>query len=374
MAEELDDGEFWLPSEFLTDDDLLMDFKTDHFQTKRSDSFSTGFGINSDLSSPVESIMGSTETESDEDDFLTGLTRKLAHSSFQDSTLPTDYTSKGIKLSGSPQSTLCGCKPASSQSSPNSASRVSTPPDEKDVAGWDLLYAAAGEVARIRMSDETTPFHSAKLFPPTLNPNPSPIAVPVQKNTNNQTQTQAQISYLQFQATRFQRMKQQQQMMRDGVWRHGETEYKFQNMNISAEPVRTQGLSMAAWPTLKQSQHQHQHQQQQQQPGSGMRAVFLGETGAKKERTGTGVFLPRRVGPDPTQTRKKPAGCSTVLLPDRVVHALNLNLDTMDSQSHLRGNRNFTQEYDVIMAQQRRSITPQPVMNQELRLPQEWTY
>lgn len=67
---------------------------------------------------------------------------------------------------------------------------------------------------------------------------------------------------------------------------------------------------MAAWPTLQQSQQQQQ-QQQQQPNGSGMRAVFLGDTGAKKERTGTGVFLPRRVGTNPAENRKKPGINST---------------------------------------------------------------
>lgn len=91
MAQELDDGEFWLPSEFLTDDDLLMDFKTDYSKSKRADDFSLGFGsfsgFNSDLSSPVESVMGSTETESDEDEFISGLTRKMAHSTINDVSL-----------------------------------------------------------------------------------------------------------------------------------------------------------------------------------------------------------------------------------------------------------------------------------------------
>ncbi|KAL0309932.1 UNVERIFIED_CONTAM: hypothetical protein Sradi_5935500 [Sesamum radiatum] len=362
MAQELDDGEFWLPSEFLTDDDLLTDFKTDHFKMKRDDDFSHGFGNSfgfaSDLSSPVESVMGSTETESDEDDFYNW----------------------GWKLSGSPQSTLCGCKPGSSRGSPNSVSRVSSPPDGKDAVGWDLLYAAAGEVARMRMIEETTPFHSNKLFAPP--PKPSPVAVPVKKPNPaagfypNQAQTQAHLAYLQLQATQFQRMK-QQQMMKSNVWGQGKMDYQFQNGRTGIVG-RTQGLSMAAWPTLQQSQQQQQHQQ----PGSGMRAVFLGETGAKKERTGTGVFLPRRFGSNPTETRKKP-GCSTVLLPDRVVHALNLNLESVDAQSHIRGSGNFTAEYDaslkqrtnvMMMGEQRRSFIPQAVMNQELRLPQEWTY
>lgn len=98
MAQELDDGEFWLPSEFLTDDDLLMDFKADFSKPKRGDDFSLGF-CNSDLSSPVESVMGSTETESDEDDFISGLTRKVAHTTLHDSNFSTDQTSFKVSIS-----------------------------------------------------------------------------------------------------------------------------------------------------------------------------------------------------------------------------------------------------------------------------------
>ncbi|KAG6430647.1 hypothetical protein SASPL_108719 [Salvia splendens] len=60
MAQELRDGEFWLPSEILTDDDLLMDFKSDLSKTKTAD----------DLSS-------ATETESDEDDFITHTSKRM---------------------------------------------------------------------------------------------------------------------------------------------------------------------------------------------------------------------------------------------------------------------------------------------------------
>lgn len=87
MAQELDDGEFWLPSEFLTDDDLLKDFKSDNTD-------GASFGFNSDLSSPVESVMGSTETESDEDELISGLTRKMANSTLQDATFSAEYTAK----------------------------------------------------------------------------------------------------------------------------------------------------------------------------------------------------------------------------------------------------------------------------------------
>lgn len=61
------------------------------------------------------------------------------------------------------------------------------------------------------------------------------------------------------------------------------------------------GLSPSAWPPLpKQSPNA-------QPPGSGMRAVFLSETGTKRESAGTGVFLPRRVGSPAEPPRKKPS-------------------------------------------------------------------
>ncbi|KAI5061518.1 hypothetical protein GOP47_0024278 [Adiantum capillus-veneris] len=57
---------------------------------------------------------------------------------------------------------------------------------------------------------------------------------------------------------------------------------------------------------------------------AGLRAVFLGAPGAR-ESGGTGVFLPRRVG-SAHDSKRKPA-CSTVLLPSRIVQALNLNVE-----------------------------------------------
>lgn len=173
------------------------------------------------------------------------------------------------------------------------------------------------------MTEETAPFHSNKPFAATVpvKTPPAPAYYP----------SQAHIAFLQLQAShvslsfsrflllfrisklnltvlfclQFQRMK-QQHMFKNGVWgqqQQGKVEYhQFQNKNgkidgeLGINPP--QRLSMACWPTLQQSQ--------QQQPGSGMRAVFLGETGAKKERTGTGVFLPRRFGTAPAENRNKP--------------------------------------------------------------------
>lgn len=84
----MDDGMFWLPTEFLTDDDVLVDFKSG-----RNKGTSTMYGPDSDLSSPVESVMGSTETESDEEDYLNELSRKLAQSTLEDNYWKTENSS-----------------------------------------------------------------------------------------------------------------------------------------------------------------------------------------------------------------------------------------------------------------------------------------
>ncbi|KAJ9552067.1 hypothetical protein OSB04_016112 [Centaurea solstitialis] len=74
---------FISPPEFLNDEDILMDFLPEKEKPNNSKGSSTGFyGFGSHLSSPVEFVMGSTEIESDEEDYLTGLTRKLCNSTF----------------------------------------------------------------------------------------------------------------------------------------------------------------------------------------------------------------------------------------------------------------------------------------------------
>lgn len=89
---------------------------------------------------------------------------------------------------GSPQSTLCalGGLNASSRESSNGPSLVSSPPSTplepyKDDA-WDLLYAAAGQVMRMRLNDEPEPQHNGGrglLAPPAQKPSaPAPAAVP----------------------------------------------------------------------------------------------------------------------------------------------------------------------------------------------------
>ncbi|KAJ4979105.1 hypothetical protein NE237_009885 [Protea cynaroides] len=408
MAEDLDDGEFWLPSEFLTDDDILIDTKN-----RINGALADGgarfcfppefpYGFSSPLSSPVESVVGSTETESDEEDLMAGLTREMARSMLQDHVQSIGRAfgvenSKTWVLSGSPQSTLSAVgswsagSAGSSRGSSNGPSQVSSPPSTpmngKDDA-WDLLYAAAGQVVRMKMNDEVPKCHQGPglLGPPR---NHAPVS-PHIKNPNAATYSNPALSHQQLQSNQ---LKQQQVMKQQcsSVWGKqgklaGTVQQQHQQQVVnnrprtggfgnarcsrSSTPAVPLGLSASAWPPL-------QPQQQQQQVGSGMRAVFLGGSGSRRESTGTGVFLPRRVG-NPAESRKKPA-CSTVLVPARVVQALNLNFDDIGAQPLFGGGSTY--DHDARMAgsramfcQQNLSLRSQAAMNHELRLPQEWTY
>ncbi|KAG6700307.1 hypothetical protein I3842_08G105700 [Carya illinoinensis] len=114
--------------------------------------------------------------------------------------------------------------------------------------------------------------------------------------------------------------------------------------------------------------------------GPGMQAFFL-ESGRRS--CGTGVFLPQRTGTNPQSSKIKP-GCSPVLLPNRVVEALNLNVHALglhmsprkDNKCNHKGRdciSNKKKNGKELPAQcyvisQNRSSSP------EIFLPKEWTY
>ncbi|CAN0830558.1 hypothetical protein LINGRAHAP2_LOCUS1443 [Linum grandiflorum] len=73
------------------------------------------------------------------------------------------------------------------------------------------------------------------------------------------------------------------------------------------------------WPKSSSKNHHHPANKWVGS-GGGMRAIFLDS--GQKSSTGTGVFLPKR-------TNNSSSGCSPVLLPARVVQALNLNVNEL---------------------------------------------
>ncbi|XP_021904251.1 uncharacterized protein LOC110819390 [Carica papaya] len=405
----LEDLEFWLPSKFLADEDYnnkLMDkagigagFGANRFCFPSEfpyefDSFGT---TPSNLSSPVESVFGSTETESsDEEDFLAGLTRRLALST-QRVSVPSftreKTEEKSRVMASSPQSTLSGVGSwsVSSSGSPNGPSQVSSPPTTPIVGKddtWDLIYAAAGQVARLKMSGEgpikcanqqsrgllgppRTPNH----VPPIRNPNsvyhsnqsfPQNLAHTSQLMRPNLAVKHHSGSAMERQVKLCWQVQQQQQIQRRGCSAVG-----YDDRRCS----RPLGLPQSSWPSLQQQQQQLV-QSHQSRPA--MRAVFLGGSGVKRECAGTGVFLPRRYNNPAPDSRKK-SSCPTVLLPARVVQALNLNFEDMNIHPQPRFSPGFVPEYEMgrtnsVMTQQKRSLRPETGISHEMHLPQDWTY
>ncbi|KAK8542009.1 hypothetical protein V6N13_137416 [Hibiscus sabdariffa] len=360
MAEVFDDGEFWLPPRFLADDDLFME----NCKINNSPDSLFPYELPSNLTSPVQSLVGSTETDSDEEDYLAGLTRQMARYTLEDDfggnhpAFPSKH-SKDWVFSSSPESTLCAF-------SSNCQSRVSSPPGTST-----LLRSVAGEAARAQMNEESYGGLRNKglLGPPAKKPSPNlpPPSPPSYLHQSLSTLT-----------TQFEQVEQSQLMKQHNaqVWRgkkqHHQQRVVHQNsVRGSNVPNRPSDLLPSAWPPLLQ----------QPQNGPGIRAVFLGNPAGKGECAGTGVFLPRRTGT--TEPRKKQAG-PTVLLPARVVQALNLNLDEINAQPHLLFRFNVSAATHSGAGSRHRSVgndfgkqnkfRQQQGISHEIRLPQEWTY
>ncbi|KAK3230992.1 hypothetical protein Dsin_002873 [Dipteronia sinensis] len=482
----LNDAVFRLPDQFFTDDDMLFDKENAPVNCKSSGaggletiamaaavaeslkpssvtvSFPMEFPYEFDsaLSSPVDSVVCSIETEtensvsSDEEDFLAGLTRRLTHST-QKLAVPgvtRDKLEKSWVMSGSPESTLSGIGSwsMSSSDSPNGSSLVSSPPAtpfscQNDT--WDLISAAAGQVARLKMSNEALNKHNninthgrGLIAPPKttnsvhviINPNFGGFYPTATATATTPTPTQSVNQQYQQYVKQEQILRGRQQLVRP-TWVAPEPPPPHQQQKphpvqqIPNKLVRNAvgyhentrcgggaggggggrplGLSQSAWPPLQAHPVQQQHTSN---TSTNMRAVFLGGSGGggggggvKRECAGTGVFLPRRYGNNnnnvnnfnnnPHDSRKK-LGCSTVLLPAKVVQALNLNFE--DIHSHVHGHvqaqqrfngTGFGPNYDALMARrnallmlQKRSLRADPAINhhhhEQLHLPQDWTY
>ncbi|KAK3165971.1 hypothetical protein QOZ80_1AG0039980 [Eleusine coracana subsp. coracana] len=349
MAEECPRGgaeELWLPDEFLDDD----------------------------FFSQEEKAAVAAKSESDEEDGLGGLSRRLAGlvSGDRDGD-DVPAPGKDDVMASSPQSTLCGL-PASGEDSPNGvASQVSSPPssplEQPPADPWDLLYEAAGQVAHLRTSAIPVPAKNAAaarqaraVAPPARKPSP-PRADPKAIAGNHYPRNQLQ---QQIQAARFHALKQQrEQQLRAAAavaWgmHHGEAQL---TAGFGGPPI----LNSAAFPPL-------QKPQQQAASAAAMRAVFLTPPGAKRECTGTGVFIPRQAGAPVVAPKKKPA-CSSVLLPARVVQALNLNVEDLGARPAYPGG--FVLDHDALVSRSNALLANQhrsAVIASEANLPAEWTY
>ncbi|CAK9877947.1 unnamed protein product [Sphagnum jensenii] len=346
-------------------------------------------------SSPLTSSSSprSTETESiGDDDPLAGLVEQVAQTMLEgdeglnqrprrsstrthsEASAPSTCDMEANKAVGSPQSSwssgssssmghswLSTSNAASSKGSSRVSSQVSSPPttpvDPQQSDAWDLLYAAAGEVVRLKRNEQQQQKRPLSSFP---------VSRYHQQHVQSQHQPQAfslqqQVPPSQMGAggagSRFLQSRQypihhqQHQAARSGVVGKGcQGQYRserFMDYNNTSKWTAANG------------------------GGSGMRAVFLGSGGSGRESSGTGVFLPRCAGNGPELKRK--SVCSTVLLPSRIVQVLNLNVDNMSSHPPLPSSFVHSAAHTG-----KPSLLFKSVLHvnagPELSLPSEWTY
>ncbi|XP_010533767.1 PREDICTED: uncharacterized protein LOC104809429 [Tarenaya hassleriana] len=295
----------------------LLGFPTEFPFEFNSPTFSSAFP------SPGDSTETEDESSDDEEDFLAGLTRRLALSTQR---LPHSFSSEKAEekrrvVSTSPLSTLSGLGSwsASGNGSPNGPlSHVPSPPAtpfRKDDT-WDVISAAAGQVARLKMGDCREPLLSR--------PNPNP---------NLNAAFSSDIGFQQF----YSHSNQSAQVddfseESAGIWRYANW------------PWHPKGSCYGSHLTFESSEQQAQRrasgvigcengrcvrpatwQRLQRQTSSAVRSVLPVGSAPKRSSAGTGVFLPRRYT-DPCDSPKKLGG-SSVAFPSKVVHPQNQTFD-----------------------------------------------
>ncbi|PKA51986.1 hypothetical protein AXF42_Ash008215 [Apostasia shenzhenica] len=309
MSSELEEGEFWLPAEFLDEDFFLQETQTG--ETKLM-----GLVTGKPSASPAESA---TETESDEEDSIAEVTREMARHFLHDEKMP--FLSKAKVMATSPQSPLCnsGTWSVSSGCSLKRPSQVPASSLVQVEHGRDLLFAGSGEIIKMKKAEERV------LRFGLVN---SPEKLPNNRFDSNPILTQRQIQATQVEILNpFPSPVFPQNLERRFAFPAGLI-FVFQFYQLKRQQLIKQQLS-AAWGRQKQATMATRSSPAvgtwPQLPTAGMRAVFLNSPGTRRKSAGTGVFLPRRAC-STNEPTKKPA-CSTVLVPARVVQALNLNLD-----------------------------------------------
>ncbi|XP_044476462.1 uncharacterized protein LOC123204002 [Mangifera indica] len=324
-----------LPPQFydlLDTDDTLLSNPTNNKSITTTNSWSSFASSDSVLSSPVASEVGSsTETEIDPDeDFMAELTRQMANFMFQDD----DELEKWWGSAGSLQSTHWSPVGMNHERQIDS-SREPSPP------GPNMT-----EFEKTKMNSErnrSVDFHS--------------------KQANSDDQIRA-IQLAKLKQGQFMKHIDYRKQLK--LYQNKARAYNGYN-NIEPKNFRPPTSSSSPWSNMQQQQ-----QTNQQQPSSGMRAVFLGEPGSKTGSGGTGVFLPKGIG-NPSESRKK-SGCSTVLIPARVVQALKQHFDKVGLPSASKFNEKFPLQHDSmhVTGNERNSLHSQ--QHQDMDLPQEWTY
>lgn len=346
------------------------------------------------ISSPLELSSVSTETESDEDDdLLQSLAQQFAHSMLDEETnaetltgvcgdsgypetrnlsnvvvnegrlSPSSWSSgswsSGSLLSGSRSSSKGSSRVSSQVSSPSSA------PSSGYQDAWDTLYAAAGEVVRLKMNEEkkvalhTNERHSLSKVPSSNSRAQVPQARPSgqmvgrrsphsikRKDENLTTMNQAQQNWA-SKCAAMNAMASQAQPHCNQYRQHQQlyTVDGQQSVNTFYHPGK-----MADNNKIMQRNRQTIFN-----GGSGVRVVFLG--GSSGREAGTGVFLPRSFEP------KKKNDTSPLNAP---LHGCGTG--ARQARTPREG------VWPTLQQSMNRSVLRQPAVVHEPCLPTEWTY
>ncbi|KAG7574269.1 hypothetical protein ISN44_As09g024690 [Arabidopsis suecica] len=299
-----------------------------------SPSFSPGF------TSPGDSTETEDESSDDEEDFLAGLTRRLAPSTQRLPPPPPLYKTEEKRqvAATSPQSTLSGLGSFS-----NSGSRspiLPSPPAptssfRRDNA-WDVISAAAGEVARLKLGS--------------YEPHHLPLQTPE--------------SLLRRQNAAFHAELQQQRLIEQMWLCSSQSRIKLSENHYPRRVVNDEVL----FENPRYVRHNNPTWLPTQQAVAPL----------KRPSAGTGVFLPRRYPTTtPSDTLKKPVNTSAML--QSKVNQQNLNFDEF---TNVVGPRRSQFDYECMLARSSllarqgnfRSVSGGVCLNQERRLPQDWMY
>ncbi|KAI5407527.1 uncharacterized protein LOC127083908 isoform X1 [Lathyrus oleraceus] len=332
--------------------------------------FPSEFPYEFEISSPaVESVAGSSSTEStessdEEESFFAGLTQRLSQSTLNETRnklaaepinawnkpqATVHHSTKTRDMAGSPQSILSGIGSWSTGSnrsgngSPNGNSRVPSPVTAPFTDPWEVIYAAAGQVARLKMNNLVGPAHVNLVQP---------------------------------------EVKQKQEC--GSVWETDPNWLLHQRQLLIQNRRRELGYETGRCNVPMSFQPHPQNQRVQQYTGSGFRVPVPGGSSVKKPSGGTGVFLPRHYDNNTTTTPSashKRTGCGPVMQPVKPVNGLNLNIGDMNVTAQNRFTNCFTNDFDLLLArrnavlkQQRLIALREEAASCEIRLPQEWTY
>ncbi|KAG9150221.1 hypothetical protein Leryth_009798 [Lithospermum erythrorhizon] len=362
MAEILhvEEAKFWLPSEFLTDqEDILLKNIHEIPEYREESGWKVWRYENIEMDASEYNLNKNKKPNNFNQ--VVELTRQLGIQQKQRG----GYGNNGIV--GSPQSTLSqfnchfGYSSGSSNGgSPNGASKVSSPTTQFAPGGnsLDLIYQAAAQVAQMKIKGG---------------------------NGNNSS-----VVYNSFiQQLREEQILKHQQQHRGNLWSSNQSKNGsicqqpnhngFTELNVGAYLENDQ----SSWPSLQYVMQKNIHKNCGNRPmlqngGSG-NGYF---NSVKKSSAGTGVFLPRHFENNHIQYRaNKKTGCSTTSFHGRGemnnAHVSGGGCGQPKWQPSRTGG--LYSDYDVQLAQKNAMLLHQMnarhvTLGHELGLPQEWTY